>query len=156
MNTTELKEMVELYIDNSLEKNKEPLLFSSLAGNDEAREYFFSLNIIRNSVEKDMQAFPAGLEESIFNSLKKRNKKVPLSFSNQRSVMLLSAAVALIFILISGFLFNKVQSYQDRMDLISEQINVQNRTIDLILNNTLPAAEVRGKSLNEIIVRANL
>jgi hypothetical protein len=156
MNTNELKELVELYIDNSLEKSKEPLLFSSLAGNDEAREYFFNLNVIRSSVEKDMQPFPTSLDERIFNSLKDRDKKNEISGFHHRPQAWLYAAVALIFILISGFLFSEVRSYQNRMDSISQQIEVQNKTIDLILNNTLPPAEVSGRSVNEIIVHANL
>lgn len=156
MNTKELKELVELYIDSELEKSREPLLFSSLALDDEAREYFFNLNVIRNSVEKDKRQFPVDLEERIFNSLKDREKKPAFPFFRQRTFVFLSAAVAVLFILITAFLLSEVRNYQHRVDSISEQINVQNRTINLILNNSLPPAEVRGRSINEIIVRANL
>ncbi len=156
MNTNELKELVELYIDNELEKSKEPLLFSSLAADDDAREYFFSLNVIRNAVEKDIRPFPSELDERIFNSLKDREKNQLFPFIRQRPFVLVPAAAAVFFILVSVFLFIEMRNYQQKVDSISEQINVQNRTIELILNNSLPPAEVRGRSINEIIVRANL
>jgi len=71
MNTEELKNMIQLYFDGELEKNKEPLLFTALSQDAEARDYFKSMDLLRNTVKETEEEFPQELEKRIFYSLKK-------------------------------------------------------------------------------------
>ena len=76
MTTDEIKNLVQLYFDNELEKDKEPFLFSILSGNYEAREYFKQLSLIKKIVDNSIEQFPQELEERIFNSIKKAEGKI--------------------------------------------------------------------------------
>jgi len=61
----------------------------------------------------------------------------------------------LILLLLSGYLFLKVSSFQERVDTLSEQMIIQTRTIEL-LYNSLPGIEVRATFDNEIIIKPNI
>jgi hypothetical protein len=156
MNSNELKEMIELYADNELEKNEHAALFTALSADDRAREYFFNLNYLKNAIEKDIVPFPAEVEERIFSSLSNAEKQHVNVFGKNRTIKYILATAAALFIIISTFLFNELRIYKNQVDTMNEQISLQNRTIDLILNNSLPPAEIRSRTANEIIVRANL
>jgi negative regulator of sigma E activity len=94
MNTEELKNMIQLYFDGELEKNKEPLLFTSLSQDAEARDYFKSMNLLRNTVKGTEEEFPQELEERIFYSLKKEEVKNKSSFFNLPITRIISYSIA--------------------------------------------------------------
>ncbi len=155
MNNEEIKKTINLYFDNELEKSREVFLFTLLSGNEEAREYFKNLNIIRNTVKENAEEFPVPLEERIFNSIE--NKAVrPGIFKGNFFINAASLGIAALLLIISSFLFFEVKEYRSRVETVSERMKVQEMTIDLILNNSLPPAEVRTKRVNEIIVNAKL
>jgi hypothetical protein len=156
MISNEIKEMIELYADNELEKKEHAVLFTALAADERAREYFFSLNYLKNAVEKDIVPFPAELEERVFNSLSNAEEKRGNISERGRAMRYILGTAAALFIIISTILFNELRMYKHQVDTMNEQISLQNRTIDLILNNSLPPAEIRSRTANEIIVRANL
>ena len=59
MNTEEIKKTIQLYFDGELEKNEEPLLFTSLSQDEEARDYFKSMNLLKNAVDETEGRIPA-------------------------------------------------------------------------------------------------
>lgn len=153
MNSDDIKKIVQLYFDGELEKNKEPILFTILAESEEGREYFKQLNIINAAVRETTEEFPASLEEKIFSSIERREETKP-----RRNIWLPAASlsIAALMLIISLFLFFEVRDYRSKVELVSDQVRLQNKTIELILNNSLPPAEVETRRVNEIIVKANL
>ncbi len=69
MSENKLLEMINLYFDGELEKSKEVNLFTLLASDQTARDYFKQLSVIRNAVDNDTEDFPAELEERILRSV---------------------------------------------------------------------------------------
>jgi len=163
MTTDEIKNLVQLYFDNELEKDREPLLFSLLSGNYEAREYFKQLNLIRTVVDNTVEQFPEELEERIFNSLmpvgrqvKKEEASLRFGFARNYFVPALSLAAVIVMMIISMFFYSELRDYKLKVDIISEQVKGQNQTIELILNNSLPPAVIKAAFENEILIKSNL
>lgn len=156
MTNDEIKNMVDLYFDGELDKNKEPVLFSSLSTDNEAREYFKKLHALRTAVIESMEPFPVKLEENIFNSIKTTNKRV---FSNAnftgRASHLISIAAAAILLIICSLLFFELKDYKSQISIITDQVKEQKETINVILNSKYPAVIVTPETKNEIIVKAN-
>jgi len=148
-------EIINLYIDGELDKSMESAMFSILASNSEAREYFKSLQKIKNAVEKTTEDFPSELEERIFRNLK-NEKKVSESFLGNYNIKnFISYAAAVIFLFISGYLFLKVSSYQERFESVSQQIILQSKTIEM-LYNSYENIEVNAKLDNQIIIKPSI
>jgi hypothetical protein len=150
----EIEEMINKYFDEELTKNQEIAMFSMLSQDSEAIDYFKKMNQLRSTVDKNREEFPASLDEKILLSLSQREKKNNL-FGGQKIFILGSYALAVIMFIISAFLFNSLNNYKMEVDYAVNEIKVKTQMIDFILNNTLPAAEVRAVNSNEIIIKAN-
>ena len=154
MSEKKITEMINLYFDGELEKNKEANLFSLLASDQTARDYFKQLSVIRNAVDNSAEDFPAELEERILRSVGSKATAKTGMFSNIKIFSAISYAAALILLFLSGYLFFKVSNYQERVDNLSQQMMIQTKTIQL-LYNSLPGVEVRATYDNEIIIKPN-
>jgi hypothetical protein len=154
MSENKILEMINLYFDGELEKSKEVNLFSLLASDQTARDYFKQLSLIRNAVDNDAEEFPAELEERILRSVGSKTVNGNGFFSNIKIFSVISYAAALVLLFLSGYLFFKVSNYQERVDNLSQQMFIQSRTIQM-LYNSLPGVEVRATFDNEIIVKPN-
>ena len=154
MNDNKLLEMINLYFDGELEKSKEVNLFSLLASDQKAREYFKQLSVIRNAVDDSAEDFPSDLEERILRSVGSKAITKTGIFSNIKIFSVISYAAALILLFLSGYLFFKVSNYQERVDNLSQQMIIQSKTIQM-LYNSLPGVEVRATFDNEIIIKPN-
>lgn len=155
MNDSKLFEMIALYFDGELEKSKEVNLFSLLANDQSARDYFKQLSVIRNAVDNSAEDFPAEVEERILRSVGSNAATKSGFFSNTRIFSAISYAAALILLFLSGYLFFKVESYQERVDNLSQQMMMQSKTIQM-LYNSLPGIEVRATFDNEIVIKPNI
>ena len=155
MSENKLTGMINLYFDGELEKSKEVNLFSLLASDQTARDYFKQLSLIRNAVDNDAEDFPAELEERILRSIGSKVVTKTGIFSNIKIFSAISYAAALILLFISGYLFFKVSNYQERVDSLSEQMMMQTKTIQM-LYNSLPTSEVTAQYSNQVIVKSNL
>ena len=151
MNTEELKRMIQIYFDGELEKNKEPLLFSSLSQDDEARDYFKSVNLLKNAVEETKEDFPQELEERIFYSLRKKEVKSISSVFNLPVTRIISYSVAIILIIINIYLLGRINSYSDKVNAVQTVVQNQNQMIELLFNS-LPATEVKAAKTNNHIL----
>ncbi len=154
MTENKLLEMINLYFDGELEKSKEVNLFTLLASDQSARDYFKQLSVIRNAVDNSTEDFPAELEERILRSVGSKASRKSGYFSNIKIFSTTSYAAALILLFLSGYLFFKVSNYQERVDNLSRQMMFQTKTIQL-LYNSLPGIEVRASYDNEIIIKPN-
>ena len=154
MNNEKILELVNLYFDGELEKSKEVTLFSLLASDQSARDYFKQLSVIRNAVDNSVEDFPSDLEERILRSVGSKVGTRAGIFSNIKIFSAISYAAALILLFLSGYLFFKVSNYQERVDSLSGQMMMQTKTIQM-LYNSLPGVEVRATFDNEIIIKPN-
>ncbi len=154
MSENKISEMINLYFDGELAKSEEANLFSLLASDQSARDYFKQLSLIRNAVKNDAEDFPAELEERILRSVGSKVAAKTGIFSNIKIFSAISYAAALILLFLSGYLFFKVSNYQERVDILSEQMKMQTKTIQM-LYNSLPGVEVRATYDNEIIIKPN-
>ena len=154
MTDNKIIESINRYFDGELEKSKEASLFSLLASDQNARDYFKQLSVIRNAVDNSVEDLSTELEERILRSV---GSKIPVRsgyFSNIKIFSTISYAAALILLFLSGYLFFKVSNYQERVDNLSQQMFIQSRTIQM-LYNSLPGVEVRATFDNEIIIKPN-
>lgn len=155
MSENKLLELINLYFDGELEKSKEVNLFTLLASDQTARDYFKQLSAIRNAVDNSAEDFPAELEERILRSVGSKAAAKTGMFSNIKIFSAISYAAALILLFLSGYLFFKVSNYQERIDNLSQQMFIQSRTIQM-LYNSLPGVEVIGTLDNKVIIKPNI
>ena len=148
-------EMVNKYFDGELQKGEEMFLFTRLSSSDEGRKYFKQLNRIRSAVDDSIEEFPEELEEDILRSISKASAKKSGFFTTHTIVTSISYAVALILIIISGYLLSEVKGYQDKVEKLSGRMIKQSQTIEM-LYNSLPEIQVKASSNNEIIVKPKI
>ena len=154
MSEKKILEMINFYFDGELDKSEEASLFSLLASDQTARDYFKQLSVIRNAVDNDTEDFPAELEERILRSVGSKAAAKTGMFSNIKIFSAVSYVAALVLLFLSGYLFFKVSNYQERVDNLSQQMMMQTKTIQMIYNS-LPGVEVRATFDNEIIIKPN-
>lgn len=147
--------MINLYFDGELTRNEEVNLFSLLTDNENGRDYFKKLILIRNTVENSKEEFPIELEERILRSVGSKLFTKTGIFSGIRIFSAISYAAAVILLFLSGYLFFRITSYQERVDNLSQQMMLQSKTIQM-LYNSLPGIEVHAAFDNEIIIKPNI
>ena len=152
----ELRNMVDLYFDGELDKNKEPVLFTALAVDIDAREYFKNLHVLQALVTESTESFPVDLEENILMTIKpiKSRSYKNINFRS-RIPNIISIASAVILLIICSLFFLELKDYKSQIASISDQLKEQKETIEMMLNNSYPAVVISPENKNEIIVRAN-
>jgi hypothetical protein len=164
MKTDDIKYMIDLYADGELSREKEPILFTLLAQNSEAREYFKGVNYLKNNFQLNGMEYPSKLDERILHSIENAGQKQSTVFTNKNIFLFLSSSLAVALLCISLVLFKqsnefKQQSedYKQRFFGLTYEVKRQNNDIQLILN-AMPEIEVRSGyyRTKEVMVNANL
>lgn len=155
MSSNKIIELINLYFDGELDKGREAFLFTELSQSPEGREYFKQLSRIKTSIDESLEDFPEELDERILRSVSRTSENKFSFFTGQRLFASVSYAVALILIVLSGYLFMKVSTYQEKVDNLSQQMNFQTKTIQM-LYNSLPVAEVTAEFSNKVIITSDL
>ena len=155
MQENKIISMINLYFDGELNKGEEVNLFSLLASDQSARNYFKQLSVIRNAVDNSAEDFPLELEERILRSVGSKTSTESGFFSKIKISSAISYAAALILLFLSGYLFFKISNYQKRVENLSQQMMIQSKTIQM-LYNSLPGIEVCASFDSEIIVKPNI
>mgnify|MGYP001431195496 FL=1 len=155
MNNGKTIELINLYFDGELEKSEEINLFTLLATDKNARDYFKQLSVIRSAVDNDLEEVPTELEERILRSVGSKASARTGMFSNVKIFSAISYAAALVLLFLSGYLFFKVSNYQERVDNLSQQMMIQSRTIDLLLNS-LPSVEIKATTNKDKIFKSKI
>ena len=155
MSTQEIKNIINQYFDNELNKSEEVFLFTQLSQEDEAREYFKEMNLLKTTTESTLEEYPDKLDEKIFSQLKREETFSKVMSKRSRVFEALSYGFAIILLAMSFFFYNESMQYRTKLEVTSHQVNQQNQLIQ-VLFNSLPQAEVNGKIENEIIVTSTM
>lgn len=155
MNTEKIKEIINQYFDNELTKSEEVILFTQLSQDEEARNYFKDMNLLKTTVESSSVEYPDNLDEKIFSQLNREEQTLILRMNRSRVFEAVSIGFAIILLAISFFFYNESMQYRNKLEVTSQHVNQQNKLIK-VLFNTLPQAEVNGKVENEIIVTSQM
>ncbi len=147
------KEMIQLYADGGLDKNREAALFTHLSECEECRLFFKTLNTVNSNILKE--EFPHELETRIFDSISSKELRKESRLFRNVFVRAVSYAVMLFLIAASIILYMQAMEYKTEVSNMSRQIQTQAQTIDL-LYNTLPPTVVHAQYEHEIIVRAKM
>ena len=155
METKKIKNIINQYFDNELTKSEEVILFTQLSQNEEAREYFKELNLLRTVTEETTEEYPYNLDEKIFSQLKDAEPITKPKPNYSKIFSAISFGLAIILLAFSIFFYTESIQYKNKLELTSYQVKQQNEMIQ-VLFNSLPQAEVRGTLENEIIIKSTM
>jgi hypothetical protein len=155
MNTEEIKLMADEFLDGELDKNKEPILFTHLSLDEEAREYFKSLNSIKSVMDSTIEEFPESLDSRILYSITTTHKKNIFFTVKNNIPALLSYALTIMLFIISILFYSQTLNYRETIDQKNQQVIQQNKTIELLMNS-LPMTEVTATYANPVKVEAKM
>ena len=150
-----MEEIINKYFDGESSREEETFMFTQLSLDENARKYFKSLNFLKNTVEETKEDFPNKLDEKLLLSLTnmeesklnyRKNFNLPASIAYVISVILL--------IILLSFR-SELSDYKENLNLQMQQVNHQNKMIELLFNS-LPPAIVSAKLKNPIIVTPKL
>lgn len=151
MENSEIKIVINQYFDNELSKAEEVLLFTQLSQDEEARIYFKEMNTLRGITDLTIEEYPERLDEKVYSGLSSFNEVIPFFSDRSKLISAVSYAFALVLLAVSIFFYYESSKYKDTIELTYEQLNQQNRMINVLLNG-LPQAEVRAEFANEVII----
>lgn len=153
----ETENLINLYFDGELEDGKETFLFSTLSGNEEARNYFKQLHSVKSNIRFAMEEFPAKLDDKILRSIGKTKRIGIFKYFDKQifDAVVYTAAVVLIFL--SIFFYLKSEEYKVQFSDLTREIKKQNEQLQLIMN-ALPEFDVEGSYLrvSEVIVKPQI
>jgi len=157
MNNSEIMSMIDHYFDGELENGKEPIMFSLLSKDIEAREYFKKLNTIKSVFISSEEQFPSSLDEKILRSISSINKKQTVFFVNKKVFSAVTYSLTIILLILTVFFYSKSEEYKVQSFDLTREIKKQNDKLELIMN-ALPQVDVSGSyyRTKQIIVRPNI
>ncbi len=148
---TRMEEIINKYFDGESSKEEETFMFTQLSLDEDAREYFKSLSLLKNAVEDTKEAFPEELERSLLLSLPKPNES---KYDIHRYFNLpagIAYAVSVILLILLFSFRSELSGYKQELNQQVQQINYQSKMIQLLFNS-LPSAVVSTNIENPIIV----
>ncbi|MCF6269468.1 MAG: hypothetical protein L3J41_07150 [Melioribacteraceae bacterium] len=153
MSSEKIKELINRYFDNELDKEEEIFLFTQLSQVEEAREYFKQMNVLSENVKNTFVEFPPELEEDILNATVTgvENKK-QFTFNLQS---IFGYAFSVVLLIISLIIYTQSIEYKKDIEMNIQQINQQNKILEMMFHS-LPPVEVKAKFTNDIIIRPTI
>lgn len=153
MSNQKIKELINRYFDNELDKSEEVFLFTQLSQEENAREYFKQINVLSENMKNTFEEFPIGLEEEILNTTVARiGKREKFSFNFQS---IIGYAFSVVLLIISLFIYTQSIEYKKDIEMNIMQISQQNKMLEMMFN-ALPPTEVRAKFEDEIVIRPTI
>ncbi|KAF0141559.1 MAG: hypothetical protein FD122_1551 [Stygiobacter sp.] len=150
----DIEYLLSKFIDGEIDADEEQKLFSFLSADKDARKTLY------NFIKLNSEA--SGVFRSNFDFLtdnSKLAKGTDYSFFKRRSIILkfqpLKYAAIFILVIISLFLFTKMQGYSSQLELISKNMKQQSELIE-VLKNSIPPVRVTSQDGNKIVIRTNL
>ena len=141
MKTKDFKELINLYFDGELKKEKEILLFTNLSQNEEARIYFKEMNLLKTAAGTLTEEYPDYLDTRILSKLEDKTQVVEKPVDKFHFITAYS--VAAILLILSLFLFSEVNSYRQSVEAMHRQVVDQKQTIEMLFNS-LPGVIVKS------------
>jgi hypothetical protein len=99
-----------------------------------------------------MEEFPFPVERKIFSAIHGANVRTPWY---KQFFPVVSYSFAVVLLILSLFMFSEMREYRKEIQLTSQRMIEQQKTINLLINS-LPTVEVESELKNPIIVKANL
>ncbi len=153
MSSEKIKELINKYFDNELDKSEEVFLFTQLSQVEEAREYFKQMNVLSENIKNTLEDFPLNLEEDILNATITGMKKKNIFSFNIQSVI--GYAFSVVLLIVSLFVYTQSLEYKADIQMNIQQINQQNKMLEMMFH-ALPPTEVKAKFTNDIIIRPTI
>ncbi len=153
MSSEKIKELINRYFDNELDKNEEVFLFTQLSQMDEAREYFKQMNVLSENMKNTFEEFPLGLEEGILNATVteiKKERRFPFNLTT-----VIGYVFSVVLLVISLLVYTESIEYKKDIEMNIQQINYQNKMLEMMFNS-LPSTEVRAKLENVIVIKPTI
>jgi len=150
MSSEKIKELINGYFDNELEKSEEVFLFTQLSQMEEAREYFKQMNVLSENMKNTFEEFPLGLEEGILNATVteiKKERRFPFNLT-----AIIGYVFSVILLVISLLVYTESIEYKKDIEMNIQQINYQNKMLEMMFNS-LPPTEVKAKIANQILIK---
>ncbi len=156
MNTNEIISMIDFYFDGELEKGKEPLMFSLLSQDAEAREHFKKMNALKSMFAASAEQFPSTLDEKILRSVSGLNERQSAFFINKKVFSAITYSVTVILLILTMFFYSKSEEYKVQFFDLTREVKKQNDKLELLMN-ALPQVDVSGSyyRTKQITVRPN-
>ena len=156
MSTNEIINMINQYFDDELEKGKEPIMFTFLSQDSEAREYFKKLNALKSGLVNSLEEFPTALDEKILRSIGQSNENQLTFFINKKVFSAITYSVSVILLILTIFFYSKSEDYKVQFVDLTREVKKQNERLELIMN-ALPPVDVSGSyyRTKQIIVKPN-
>lgn len=153
MNGQTVNQMIDLYFDGELEKGKEPILFTMLSTNEEAREYFKKMNSLKVHLDSAAEKFPAGLDEKILRSIENITVVKSNPFTYKKVFTMAAYTFTIVFLTLSILFYSRSEEYKVQFYDLTREVKEQNQRINMLLN-ALPQVEVEGSyvRVKEVIV----
>jgi hypothetical protein len=157
MNTNEIISMIDFYFDGELEKGKEPVMFSLLSQDAEAREHFKKMNALKSVFSTSAEQFPTSLDEKILRSVSNLNEKQTVFFINKKVFSAITYSASVILLILTIFFYSKSEEYKVQFFDLTREVKKQNDKLELLMN-ALPQVDVSGSYFRtkQIIVRPNI
>jgi len=153
MSEDKIKDLINKYFDNELDKSEEVFMFTQLSQLESAREYFKQMNVLSENLQNTFEEFPIGLEERILNKTfteAGKNKKFQFNFQS-----LFGYAFSVVLLIISLFVYTQSIEYKKDIEMNVQQINQQSKMLEMMFN-ALPQTEIRAKFENEVVIRPTI
>ncbi len=147
--------MIQNYVDDELEKGKEPFIFTHLAQCDDCRNHFKVMNSLTTAAKNDAKEFPSLLERRILTSIAVKNENKYVHFISGTVQKVIPYVLTLILFFISLFLFRQTNAYEEKLNEAVEEIKTQKIKVEL-LYNSLPQTVVEEQLENKVIIHANM
>lgn len=156
MSTSEIIQMIDQYFDDELKKGSEPIMFTLLAQDAEAREYFKKLNALKSGMINTMEEFPSALDEKILRTVGNMNVNQTPFFINKKTFSVITYSVSVLLLILTIFFYSKSEEYKVQFTELTREVKKQNDRLELIIN-ALPQVDVSGSyyRTKQIVVRPN-
>ena len=148
-----MKELINRYFDNELDKSEEVFLFTQLSQMEEAREYFKQMNVLSENMKNTFEEFPLGLEEDILRTTVsgiEKEKKFPFNLTT-----VIGYVFSVVLLIISLLVYTESIEYKKDIEMSIQQLNHQNKMIEMLFHS-LPPTEIKAKFANNIIVKPTI
>ena len=153
MSVEKIKELINRYFDNELDKSEEVFLFTQLSQMDEARESFKQMNVLSENMKNTFEEFPLGLEEKILRTTVtgiEKERRFPFNLTT-----VIGYVFSVVLLVISLLVYTESIEYKKDIEMSIQQISHQNKMIEMLFHS-LPPTEVKATFANNVIVKPTI
>ncbi len=147
-------ETIDSYFNGELTPAEESLMFSGIAQDDKAKEYFKKMNLLKAGVESSKEKLPVKVEQKILNNILERQQTGGIKFKiNIQTAITYALSVA--FLVLALLFYSLARDYKNELKDAKSAIEYQQTTIRALLHS-LPPVNVSAKLPNEVIINNKL